>query len=183
MADQIDANGDGSITKPEFMTHFENVLKNKSEKKCSQMLVAFLAVAMAFRENSEAAQLTVEVPVSTQMERDKRVLQLFNILDSHGYGMIEVSALQQFSATESDQIFGSFEKMAAKIDTNGDGHINKAEFVRFFEAKLPQSDAEFNPLIERFSKLARESHEQATREKLKKQQALTRDGSTASTLH
>ena len=127
----IDANGDGSITKAEFTTHFENVLKNKSEKKCSQMLVAFLAVAMDFRENSEAAQLTVEVPVSTQMERDKRVLQLFNILDSHGYGMIEVSALQQFSATESDQIFGSFEKMAAKIDTNGDGHINKAEFVRF----------------------------------------------------
>ena len=75
--------------------------------------------------------------MSTQMERDKRVLQLFNILDSHGYGMIEVSALQQFSTTESDQIFGSFEKMAAKIDTNGDGHINNAEFVRFFEAKLP----------------------------------------------
>ena len=134
---QIDINGDGKITKPEFLKGLKTkISSNTLEKDVDQI---FKNIDMDNNGYIEYEEF-VRAAVSKEYFVDENILRFaFRYFDKDDSGEItfdEIESVFKESVTDKSNVHKALEQIIKEVDTNGDGIISFNEFADIMKKML-----------------------------------------------
>jgi len=175
---------DGEVMEPGFVFFFNTSL-NADRTEFDHTMEQFMDVARSVRrvklarrkslEDQQSQQKPVVPPLNLQPSsprtrsgeyegyRAGRLAAVFEVFDLDGSGAIGSDELQKLGTARRTlgQKKGEWTpeqnaRLVAKMDQDGDGGIDKQEFVNYFAEALPKAQFDFDTVVDQFMAVAKE---------------------------
>jgi len=165
--DRMDTDHDGNVDVNEFVLHFSKQLSQDREEFLATV-DDFMAVARECRakNQSQTKPSSPKSPVSASKD-ERKVLrtfmldEVFNDFDIFGGGTVDAEELMILGQARrsTGQKSGTWTeeqnaRLIKRMDTDGNGAIDKEEFATFFSESLPYDMEAFAEVIEQFKECA-----------------------------
>ncbi|PXF47369.1 Calmodulin [Gracilariopsis chorda] len=125
----FDTDGDGSITMKELGTVMRNLGQNPTEEALRQMINEVDADGSGTIDFPEF--LTLMARKMKTQDSEAEIIEAFKVFDKDNSGKISADELRQVMNNLGERLSDAeVEEMIREADTNGDGEIDIAEFVR-----------------------------------------------------
>ena len=130
----FDKNGDGTITVFELGTVMKSLGTNPTDSELQDMINEVDADGNGTLEFDEFCQLMARQMQDTN--QDEELKERFKLFDKDGNGMISRDELREVMQQLGEKLSEEdIEEMITDADTNNDGQIDYAEFVKYMTAQ------------------------------------------------
>eukprot|EP00658_Telonema_sp_P-2_P078245 TRINITY_DN7287_c0_g1_i6.p1 TRINITY_DN7287_c0_g1~~TRINITY_DN7287_c0_g1_i6.p1 ORF type:complete len:465 (-),score=192.02 TRINITY_DN7287_c0_g1_i6:334-1728(-) len=129
-----------------------------------EVLLSMCKALLKEKAREQEKEFSLLSPKSQDAEKHRRqeaLLKVFKEMDDDDSGYVEAAELlllgqarRKLGHKQGEWTVEKNDKMVAKMDKNGDGHISAEEFAAHFETILPRGTKEFDWVIQQFMQVA-----------------------------
>ncbi|KAL2320655.1 hypothetical protein Fmac_029624 [Flemingia macrophylla] len=146
----FDRNGDGRITRKELSESLKNLGISISEAELIQMIEKIDVNGDGYVDMDEFGELYQTIMDEKEEDEEEDMREAFNVFDQNGDGFIsgeELSEVLSSLGLKHGKSVQDCQTMIKKVDVDGDGMVNYAEFKQMMKAGA--FAASFGPVLEK----------------------------------